>query len=316
MAILHLTDASSGAPTLSGTDGALVAIMDWALVQNGWSIEASSGNYRVYRPGSGNRFRLCMRDEAAGSGSAALCVVRGAENFASATSWTDPFPTVALQADSASNWIKSSAASATARSYDIFLETTFVYFFCNYSGASNVWEMHFFGDIPPAFSGDSYNTVCLVRGNASTSSTLWGSCCSASLSASTTPWYWCRSYDGTVKSVRGNPISTKNNGFGNIANCPSAFSGPTTGLETEKVIMCDIGATSGTASTTLALPTRGYLPNLRNPLHNGKNSINARDTYSMTGYSASFNGVVFTVSGSTGSPFAVVENSNTWSPPT
>lgn len=315
MAILHLTDASSGAPTLSGTDGALAAIMDWALVQNGWAIEATSGNYRVYRPGSGNRFRLCMRDEAAGSGAANLCTVRGAENFVSATSWTDPFPTVALQADSASNWIKSSTASATARSYDIFLETTWVMFICNFSSSTNVWEFHFFGDCPPALSGDSYNTICLVRGTTSTAA-QWGSACSANLAPSGMPWYWTRTFDGTVKSPRGNPISTKSNGFGNIPSAPSAQSGPTTGIETEKVILSDTGVTSGTPSSTLALPTRAYLPNMRNPLHNGRNAVNTRDTYTMTGYSASFNGVCFTVSNSAVSQFAVVENSNTWTPPT
>lgn len=313
MAIVHLTEASSGAPTLSGTDGALVAIMDWALVQNGWAIEATSGNYRVYRPGSGNRFRLCMRDESAGSGQAYLTVVRAAENFVSATSWTDPSPTVAEQADSASVWIKSTTASATARNYDIFLSPTWVMFFCNLGGSSNVWEFHFFGDVSPALAGDSYNTIILVRGTNSTS-VQWGSCAAANFTTSTMPWYWVRSYDGTVKASRGSPM-TNSNGLGNMVNAQNAQASPTSGIDTNKISLCDIGAGSGTP-TAIGLPIRGYLPNLRNPLHNGRGSVNARDTYTMTGYNPSFQGVVFTVSASAASQFAVVENSDTWSPPT
>lgn len=319
MAIIHVDETYPGLPNsgrLSGTDGDLVGIMDVALVANGWAIEYSTGNARIYRPGSGNRFRLYMNDAAAVSGSAALCLVRGCENASAASNagLTDPFPLAASVADGSSNWLKSSAVSTAARAFDIWVSPTWVIYACNVTGAANVWDFSFFGDCPSALAGDSYNTVCSVRNIASLSTAqMWASAATAFTASSR--WWWARSYDGTVKATNASPFSGYSANIGVIPNAPQAFLGATTGVDTQKVPLIDCGATSTTPTPGIGLVTRGWLPNIRFPLHGGRGTANSRDTYTDTAYAAGFVGTVIAASNSASGGFLVVEGSDTWSPP-
>jgi hypothetical protein len=320
MAIVHLTEASASAPRLSGTNGDLCAVLDWALVQNGWAIEFTASNARVYRPGSGNRFRLFVQHDSAVSGNAGLAVVRGCENASAAAigSLTDQFPQVAQIAASNSNWITSSAASTTSRNFDIFVAPTWVIYCVNFSGSTNVWEWHFFGDISPAYSGEAYNTLCAVRNNTGVASpVMFTSTVSSSTTGLPTIW-WARSYDGTVKSTRGciNSVLGSSVTMGVVTGVPAIFLGPSTSLDSQKCQLFDSGNGAGAVSATLALIVRGWLPNIRQPLHNGRQSTtpNARDTYTDTAYNASFLGTVFTQSNGANSGTLVVEG-DTWAPP-
>lgn len=317
MAIIHVDETYPGLPNsgrLSGTNGDLVGIMDIALVANGWAIEYTSGNARVYRPGTGNRFRLHMNDDSATSGNAGLCTVRGCENASSATTLTDPFPTVALVANNASNWLKSTAASTAARAFDIWVSPTWVIYAVNAIGTTDQWEWHFFGDFAPALSGDSYNTLCTVRNSATTSSGQLWSC--ANTYAGLSGRYWlARSYDGTVKSTQSGPFSGFSGTIGSITNAPQAQSGATTGVDTIKVPLLDTGATGTWPSPTIGLPTRGWLPNIRLPLHGGHGAINTRDTYTDTAYNPSFIGQIITAISAPTAGFLTVETTDTWSPP-
>jgi len=317
MAIIHVTEATGGLPNsgrLSGTNGDLVGIMDVALPLNGWAIEYTSGNARVYRPGTGNRFRLHMNDDSAASGSATVCVVRGCENASNATTLTDPFPTVAVQADSLANWIKSSTANTTARNFDIYVGETWVWFLVNLAGATNSWEGHFFGDCPSAYTGDAYNTMCTTRNSASAASTFFNN--STTNAAGSAKMFWCRSYDGTVKGTQSS-INFMSTTLGVIASYPRVFAGPSASLDTQKLSLCDTGTTSATPSATLGLPIRGYLPNLRAALHSGRDTStpNSRDTYGDSSYDPSFQGTIFCFTNSSGGGIIAVESSDTWSPP-
>lgn len=288
--------------------------MDVALPLNGWAIEYSTGNARVYRPGSGNRFRLHMNDDSATSGSATRCVVRGCENASDATTLVDPFPTVAQVANASANWNKSDAASTAARLFDIWVGETFVIYAVNWSATTNLWEVCFFGDFAPSLSGDSYNTLCTVRNTTTTGGgEVW---------ANSAGWintnqngssrvYLCRTYDGTVKSVLG-AVSGKSNQttIGLIgANVPAAGLGPTSGIDTQIFSIYDSGVQSGTVSSSLALPIRGFLPNILSPQHGGPGSFNTRYNYAQTPYMAS--GKV--VRGFNG--WAVIQESDDWVPP-
>jgi hypothetical protein len=317
MAIIHVDESTLGLPNsgrLSGTNGDLVGIMDVALPLNGWAIEYSAGNARVYRPGSGNRFRLHMNDDSAVSGSACFCVVRGCENASSATVLVDPFPTIAQVADTLANWNKSSIVSTTARLFDIWVGETFIIYAVNWSGSTNLWELHFFGDFAPSLSGDSYNTLCTSRNTATPGGNeVW---------ANSSGWinstqngsdniFICRSYDGSVKSTLGGV-----NGRGGQtaigligASVPVAGLGLTSGIDTQIFSIYDSGVQSGTVSSSLALPIRGFLPNILSPQHGGPGSFNTRYNYAQTPYMAS--GKV--VRGNTG--WAVVQESDDWVPP-
>lgn len=315
---IHLTEASSGAPVCSGQNGALVAIMDWALVQNGWTIDFSTGNARIYRAASGNRFRLHMNDDSSASGDARLCLVRGCESASSATALTDPFPLVSQVADNASNWLKSTVASATARNYDVYVGTTFVIFAVNSGGGSNAWDVFMFGDCTPTQSGDTYSTICFVRNSTGAGQAVANACGTATVAVNAF-WYFTRSFDGTVKSTLAAAwVESSTSGsaipFGAAgASVGAAFTGPTTGLDWEKVPLICAGAQSTTISTSKGLPMRAWLPNILNPIHNGNGTANARDTFSDTAYDAAFVGRIFVLT--SGTRFVVVQESGTWAPP-
>jgi hypothetical protein len=320
MAIIHVTETTVGAPNsgrISGTAGDLYAMLKYALPLNGWAVEYDDAvNFgAVFRPAVGNRFRLFVLDNATASGNAGLALVRGCENASAATTAgiVDPFPTVLEIADASSNWVKSSAANTTARNFDIFVGPTWVFYAVNMAGTTNVWDIHFFGDVPPTLSGDAYNTICAVRGStaAGTTSNIWTGTNSTS---GITNWRFCRSYDATVKATSAGAWMI-GAFFGANGGSATMRSGPTTGIDRGKVTLLDTGSTSTTISSTTGLPQRAYLPNLWNPLHNGRGTVNSRDIITDTVYNPSASFTVFTRDNTSTSPAIIVETTDTWSPP-
>lgn len=314
MALIHLTEASASAPRLSGTNGDLCLVLDWALVQNGWTIDYTSGNKRCYRAGTGNRFILYVEHDSATSGNAGLAVIRGAESQVAGV-LTDTFPLASQVANASANWLVSNAASTAARNFDLYIGTTFVIFCVNYAGTANVWEVHFFGDIPPSLSGDSYNTVCFTRNSTNVSTSQW---IAGSISTFTgsSRWYWTRSYDGTVKSSAGGPITWTSGAWGSASNLPLPLAGPSLSVDSRVVTMLDAGnTTAGAGVAGVGLPIRGWLPNIREPLHsNSGTTLQTRTTYTDTAFNASssFNPVR---SGNTSTGFTIIEEDNFWTVP-
>ena len=327
MAIIHVTEATVGLPNsgrLSGTDGDLVGILDVALPLNGWAIEYTSGNARVYRPGTGNRFRLYVNDDSAVSGDARLATVRGCENASAASEagLVDPFPTISQCAATVANWHKSTTANTTARLFDILVGESFVIYSCNFGSGTNRWELEIFGDASPALLGDSYNTLVSVRGIASPTFVTaewydsWGTG-SADAFPTVCCLFWARSYDGTVKSSQSAVASIFNGlGIGSVgANFPQALNGPTTGIDTIKLPLRCLGSTTNSESSSLALPIRGWFPNLLLPQHGGRGVVNTRDTYSNSAVPG-FQGQIVCADNTAASAFIVMQTNDGWSPPT
>jgi hypothetical protein len=322
LAIVHVNESTPGLPNsgrLSGTNGDLVGILDVALPLNGWAIEYSTGNARIYRPGTGNRFRLYVNDDSAVSGDARLATVRGCENASAASNagLVDPFPTSSQITDANSNWIKSSAANTTARNFDIWVGEDFVWYSPNIAGTTNVWELLFFGDIAPALAGDSYNTLVTIRNGVSGTSATWansGNLITNSLNGSPA-CYLCRSYDGTVKSTRSGVMTVATqSGFGVFSpSINASLLGPTTGVDFQKVPLMDTGSNTATVSATLCLPTRGWLPNILQPWNGGRGALNARDDLTSTPVMAL--GKIVAASNLTAGSIAVIQESDDWTPP-
>lgn len=324
MSIIHIDESTVGAPNsgrISGTAGDLYAMLKYAAPLNGWAVEYDDAvNFRcVLRPGTGNRFRLYVNDNATDSGSAALCIIRGCEN-ASGTLYanlTDAFPTQALVGDTLSNWIKSSAVSATARAFDLWIGETWIKFSVNTNGGTNVWDLHQFGDFAPSLAGDSYNTFCHVRNQSGLTTALWASTNGIILTVTTgaPATFWIvRSYDGSAKSVRGGiPGKANQSTIGLIASAPQALTGLTSGIDTEKVSIFDSGSSTTTSSTVLCLPVRGWIPNFLSPQHGGRGAVNTRYSYTETPFMAT--GKVVTVANNATGGFAVVQESDDWTPP-
>ena len=321
MAIIHVDESTPGLPNsgrLSGTNGDLVGILDIALPLNGWAIEYTTGNARVYRPGTGNRFRLHVNDDSSISADARVAVVRGCENASDATTLTNPFPTVSQLADGSANWMKSTQANTTGRLFDIWVGETFVILAVNTNGATNTWDFNFFGDYAPSLSGHAYNTCCSTR-NSSTYTLASRFVGLPITSFSTLPsfpqLYGARDYGGTVNSTIMGVVPLGNSSsFGSLTGTTAPLSGVTTGIDTAKTMLTDFGTSSGTPDSTKSQVVAGWLPNLLYPLHSGRGAINTRDEYTDTAAGMA-SGKIVTASNSATGALAVVQESDDWSPP-
>lgn len=318
MAMIYLTDASPGAPVLSGTNGALNAVLDWALVQNGWAIERTGANARVYRPGSGNRNRLYVAHDSAISSAATLATVRGCEDANSVTALVDPFPTVAQTANNQATVCVSSQAGSTARPYRILLTPTFLLMAIGTTSMNTSgWDLLLFGDLVATDAADAYATVCLVGANASTNIV------SRSMSAVVLPspaassrLYWCRSIDGAIKSTTGclhgsYGASASPGQLGFVQNTPVMRAGYGNRIVREKLGANCTGSSTNTPGA-LAVSRRAWVPNLWNPVHSGVGSITTDDVFTDTAYAAgsSFATVIASITNS-----CILEISDTWSAP-
>ena len=312
MNCIFLTEASPGAPALSGTNGALCAVLDWALAQKGWAVEYTATNARVYRAASGNRHRLSVRHDSALSGSAALATVRGCESATSATSLTDPFPTSSQLADNAATWLCSEAASTATRQFRMVVADTWFILRVKHGSADN-WATNVFGDMPKTRSEDVWNTLCTSHGTGGITfaAGLMVNIITAGPAANSVI-FWARSIDGSIKSTRGMLVGSGANSMpGALSNFPSARAGYGNRIERECIA---VGCCGGSAaiSTTLSILKRGFLPNSWFALHADRGGLTSTDTHTDTAYAA---GSVFRVIPSSTSGFHLIEETDTWSPP-
>lgn len=317
MATLTLTQASAGAPTLSGTNGALCAVLDWALVQNGWAIEYTATNKRIYRAGTGNRRRLFVAHDSTLSGSAALAVLRGCEDATAANeaNLTDPFPTVAQLSNANSNVAVSNAANATARDYVITVSPTHVIFSCStQSTASNAWDTFIFGDLAGTEAGDTWATVMMVGASTAFNATTARAVSKAGgpgISPSTAV-YLCRSIDGSIKSTYANIHQFgANSTIGGLSGATTARAGYGNRVLRQRAAVNCAGSSTA-VSGALHVYQRGWIPNFWVPLHSAIGTLTGDDTFGDTAYHAS---AVFrpVIAGS--GVWHILETSDTWSLP-
>lgn len=315
---LYLTNLSSGAPTLTGQNGSLVAVLDWALAQKSWTIEYTGTNARVYRPPAGNRFRLYVAHDSAISGDARLATTRGCENASSVTSLTDPFPTVAQYANTQATFLVSTTASAVARGYRIILTDRMVIMFTDTGSNNNQnWDMMVFGDVYGADAADAYGTIMHVGGvttaTSSSSRAMTNTLCSVPAPGRV---FWCRSIDGTQKSTYGCYAGQVNSATAssfcsNGGSSPAMRGGYNGRIVREKVGVHCTGSNT-TTPNTIAVNKRGWLPNIWNPLHNGIGLVTTDDTFTDTVYSAT---AVFNIAAASTTIAAILETTDTWSVP-
>lgn len=312
MTWLVLTNASAGATRNAGTNGDLCTLLDWALPQAGWAIEYTASNARVYRAASGNRNRLFVQHDSAVSGNAGFATVRGCENASAAAiaSLTDPFPLVAQIANNVSNWMISNTANTTDRPFRIYLNETFVFYFSNFSGTADLWDVGFFGDVPSQLT-DPYNTIVSVRNSTSTANSLgMGQVTSAALTGGSNI-FWVRDITGATKSSRG-VLNTSGANLGAVAGTTTARGGYQNRVYRERVAVGDAASTSATPST-LGLIRRAYVPNMWSGLHTARGTLTDADTFTDVAYNpaATFRGLAGNIS----SGWAIIEETDTWAPP-
>jgi hypothetical protein len=168
------TDAS--APVLSGTTDSLCALLDACLVTGygakvaaGWTKTYDGTNKSVFRPASGTRFYLRVLDDGSLAGGARDACIRGYETMSDVDTGTNPFPTVAQRADSASTVRKSTSADATARAWTIVADgkTVMAWIMTGDNATSGV--SFYFGDFVSYVANDAYNCICISVGTSTAS---------------------------------------------------------------------------------------------------------------------------------------------------
>lgn len=179
------TDAS--APTLSGTAGSLVTVLDAILVNGygsqtaaGWTKPYSGTNKAAYRlsTAAGNTgMYLNVDDSAAGTGGAKEAHMTGYQTMTALATGTGQFPTSAqlnLGASPAGSVVcrKSNTADSTARAWWCIADATCFYLFVETGDSTNpvACKSFFFGDIFSYASSDPYKCLIIGRNNQNSTS--------------------------------------------------------------------------------------------------------------------------------------------------
>lgn len=299
---------SAGAPTLTGQNGSLVAVLDWAMAQKSWTTLFSTTNSRVYKQAAGNGNCLLVTHDSAVVTAANFALWRGGETATAATSagLGNPFPTVAQAADTAQRLQVSQAANSTPVAYQIQISDRYVRILVQSSLAANAWQGTHFGDLAATYSGDNYATVC---GGPSTTSGQIDIFVSTALMSG---WF-DRTIDGTLlSSVCQSGARFGQASWGLVTNLPVAMGGYLNRILRDKISAQCFGSKT-TTNGVLAIPNRGWVPNIWNPLHNGiGTSLLNGQTFTDTAYNASS---IFRVYVGNTSSWLIIEESDTWSIP-
>ena len=175
-----------------------------------------------------------------------------------------------------------------------------------------VLDMCWFGQVPSMYS-TGYETIIRVRNQLSPSYPY-------GFTAPTYPYpmynncdFWARGINASTVSVMGAPQCGNGSAFGIVPGCPAMRGGYQNRVLREKIPMSDSGSTT-TVPGVLALPTRGWLPNLWQPWHYGAGGTANLDTFTDTVYNPAASFTVLTNSSVTAA--VILETTDTWSMPT
>jgi len=153
MTVTVYRSTDSSAPTLSGTAGDLVNVLDKCLVAGygskaaaGWSKPFTGTNTAVFRMGSGVQHYLDVDDTGPGPGGAREARFRGYETMTAVATGTGPYPTVA-QETGAINPRKSATLDATARAWRIVADDRTFWLLIQSGDSAGVWWLHGFGEV-------------------------------------------------------------------------------------------------------------------------------------------------------------------------
>lgn len=197
------TDA--GAPTLSGTAGTLISVLDACLV-NGYGSKSGAGWTKAFSGVNLAAYRMSTASPATGfylrvdDSNATASRIIGYETMTDVNTGTGPFPTNAQFANGLFA-IKSSAAGATARPWAVVAENRSFYLFIlgnvTTFGAGDTWNCTvFFGDIITRKAVDGYNCALIANSTASNQSQQMGTVNSLGSYSDITAHYLARDYTG------------------------------------------------------------------------------------------------------------------------
>lgn len=310
MATMYFNNSNPGIPQLSYTYGTLTTMLDWALVQNGWTILFSSGHRRVYKmPGGSQRCLQVVHDNSVNSSNPGFASLRGCQTATDVNTLVEPFPTPAQLSNDNSAIIVSGGTPSYNRPFRLIVGTTFLLLAChaNDLSATSGWEFTWFGDAVPTDPADTFATCITVR--------VGGTALSSSISGGVLglKTFWIRSIDGNVLSTRGcfqglSSSPSTSTSIGSVSNAPGARYGYLNRVVREPMAASCTGSPSGTVGP-LAIIRRGWLPNLWNPIHASIGGNDSNDTFTDSQYAV---GSLFSFIVAGSGQWAIIEHSDTW----
>lgn len=319
MTVRIYTSQDTSAPTLSGSNGDLVNLLDKVLVAGygsqtaaGWTKPYTAANRASFKQGAGCGFYIDVLDDGSLTGGAREAQFSGFEVMTAAATGTGEFPTAAQQATRL-KFRKSETADAVTRQWICFADNKTFYLFASTGNATVYYTGMGFGDFYTFKSADAYNCIAIGRVVTAAADTLTNEnldTVSATL-ATTTGHYIARGYaqTGTSVQVGKTGFTLASNAAAQIAN-PSGggvvFPNPTDGaMYMSRLYLAD-------TTTAPTVGYRGFLRGLWNPQHTGS-SIPFEYVFSGIG---SLSGRTFKTlglrTGNSGAARYCLETSDTW----
>ena len=121
--------------------------------------------------------------------------------------------------------------------------------------------------------------------------------------------FWARGINGTTVSVGGGLQAGSGTGLGRMSGCPPMRGGYQNRILRGKIPLSDSGSVTATVGV-LALPNRGWLPNLWFPWHNGSGGVAPGDTFTDTAYNPAASFTV--IANTTYTNNVILETTDTW----
>lgn len=168
MAFTVYRSTDTGAPSLSGTNGSLVALLKACLVDGygakaaaGWTEEYAGANKSAFRQGAGCGYYLRVQDDGPGAGGALEARVVGYRTMTSVDNGSNAFPLTTQMANGL--FVRKSAtADATTRQWFVFADSKTAHIMIFTGDTSGVCFAWSFGDFVPFYrSSDGH---CMIAG--------------------------------------------------------------------------------------------------------------------------------------------------------
>jgi hypothetical protein len=311
MTVTVLTEASASAPSLTGTAGSLISVLDYCLVTTlGWTKPYSGTNLAAYKaPAGSNGFYLYV-DDSTGQNAR----VRGYEAMTSISAGTNPFPTD-TQVSGGLYVYKSNASTSAIRQWTFVSNGKMFYFLRDITGngrssSSSDWQVLAFGDLMSYKSGDSYGTIIISEATASQTTTSGvfcsstGNYVSAISAASGTGHYIARAHTQIGTSTPAGKYAEWGGGGQNSS--PAIGNG---GLTYPSAVDGQMHLSPLWAIENAGVGKRGLIPGIWVPLHAISN-FTGGDTFTGAGALA---GRTFLIARTNGWSYGfMIETSDTW----
>jgi hypothetical protein len=168
---IHIKSTDSGAPLLTGQADSLINLLKAILITGvggapsaPWSVpyEDAATHTAVFRAPSGLRHYLQVNENAPGAGGQKECRIRGYVTMSDQVTGTEPFPTVAQQANGL--FVRKSAtADATQRQWRAVFDDKTLYLWIECGDASGTWNFYAFGEFISWKPSNAYQTLIIAR---------------------------------------------------------------------------------------------------------------------------------------------------------